>query len=65
LGIALVVDHQHVAHMREVEAAPIPGGRVQMVRGIEAGETIVIEGGCGLPDGTQVTLAGTRVERGK
>lgn len=36
-----------------------------MVRGIEAGETIVIEGGCGLPDGTQVTLAGTRVERGK
>jgi HlyD family secretion protein len=64
-GTALVVDQQRVAHLREVEATPLPGGRVQIVRGIEAGETVVIEGGYGLPDGTQVTLAGTGAEGGK
>ena len=55
-GTALVVDQQRVAHLREVEATPLPGGRVQIVRGIEAGETVVIEGGYGLPDETQVTF---------
>ena len=53
-----------IAHLREVEATPLPGGKVQIIRGIEAGETVVIEGGYGLPDGTQVTLAGT-AEGGK
>jgi HlyD family secretion protein len=56
-GTALVVDQQHVAHVREVEATPIPGGKVQIVHGIEAGETVVTEGGYGLPDGAQVKLA--------
>jgi multidrug efflux pump subunit AcrA (membrane-fusion protein) len=64
-GTALVVDQQRVAHLREVEATPLPGGKVQIVRGIEAGETVVIEGGYGLPDGTHVTLAGTGAEAGK
>jgi acyl-[acyl carrier protein]--UDP-N-acetylglucosamine O-acyltransferase len=58
-GTALVVDQKHVAHVREVEAHPIPGGRVQIIRGIEMGETVVIEGGYGLQEGTQVTEAGT------
>jgi multidrug efflux pump subunit AcrA (membrane-fusion protein) len=56
-GTALVIDQQHVAHVREVEATPIAGGKVQVLHGIEAGETAVIEGGYGLPDGTQVTFA--------
>ena len=64
-GTALVVDQQRVAHLREVEATPLPGGRVQIVQGIETGETVVTEGGYGLPDGTQVTLAGTGAEGGK
>lgn len=64
-GTALVVDQQRIAHLREVEATPLPGGKVQIVRGIEAGETVVIEGGYGLPDGTQVTLAGAAQEGGK
>jgi HlyD family secretion protein len=64
-GTALIVDPQGVAHLREVEATPLPEGKVQIVRGIGAGETVVIEGGYGLPDGTQVTLAGTAPEGGK
>lgn len=64
-GTALVVDQQRVAHLREVEATPLPGGRVQVVHGIEPGETVVIEGGYGLPDGTQVTVAGAGAEGGK
>jgi len=56
-GTVLVVDPQHVAHVREVEAVRIPGGRVHIVRGIEAGETVVVEGGYGLPDGAQVSVA--------
>lgn len=59
-GTALVVDQQRIAHLREVEATPIPGGRVQVTHGIEAGEIVIIEGGYGLPDGTQVTLAEDR-----
>jgi HlyD family secretion protein len=54
---AFIVDQQHVAHLREVDATPIPGGKVQIVHGIEAGETVITEGGYGLPDGAQVTLA--------
>ncbi len=56
-GVALVVDQQHVAHVREVDATPIPGGKLQITHGIEAGETVVIEGGYGLPDGAQVNFA--------
>ncbi len=56
-GIAVVVDPQHVAHVRDVEANPIPGGKVRIVHGIEVGETVVVEGGYGLPDGTEVKVA--------
>jgi multidrug efflux pump subunit AcrA (membrane-fusion protein) len=56
-GTSFVVDQQHVAHLREVEATPIAGGKVQVVHGIQAGETVITEGGYGLPDGAQVTLA--------
>ncbi|MGO8817992.1 MAG: efflux RND transporter periplasmic adaptor subunit [Terriglobia bacterium] len=55
-GTSMVVDHQHVAHLREVEAIPLPGGKVRVIRGIEAGEVVVTEGGYGLPNGTQVTI---------
>jgi HlyD family secretion protein len=56
-GTAVVVDQQRIAHLRDVEATPLPEGKVRIVHGVEAGETVVIEGGYGLPDGTQVTVA--------
>jgi HlyD family secretion protein len=53
-GTAVVVDPQHIAHLHDVEAVPLPEGRVRVVSGIAAGETVVVEGGYGLPDGTEV-----------
>jgi HlyD family secretion protein len=57
-GKVYVVDQQHVAHLREVEAAPINGGSVRIAQGIAAGETVIVEGGYGLPDGTKVDSSG-------
>jgi hypothetical protein len=51
------VDEKQVAHRRDVEAAAVSEGRVQVVEGLAAGETVVVEGGYGLPDGTAVRLA--------
>ena len=35
----------------------IVDGKVQILKGLKAGETIVAEGGYGLPDGTEVKAA--------
>jgi HlyD family secretion protein len=56
-GTAVVVDQQQVAHVRDVEATPLPEGSVRVIRGVEVGENVVIEGGYGLPDGAQVTIS--------
>ena len=56
-GTVLVVDEKQVAHRRDVEAAAVSEGRVQVVEGLAAGETVVVEGGYGLADGTAVRLA--------
>jgi HlyD family secretion protein len=55
-GIAVIVDEKHIAHLRQVDASLVPAKRVRINRGIEAGETAVIEGGYGLVDGTQVSI---------
>ncbi len=57
-GLVIVVDAQRLAHERQVECGQITNGRVQILKGLEAGETVVTEGGFGVPDGTQVTFAG-------
>lgn len=62
-GTVVIVDPQHVAHVREVDAVSAPNGRVRVLRGVIAGDTVVTEGGYGLPDGTQVTL--TTADGGK
>lgn len=56
-GTVLVVDEKQVAHRRDVEAAAVSEGRVQVVEGLAAGETVVVEGGYGLADGTAVRPA--------
>jgi HlyD family secretion protein len=53
-GIVMVVDDKHVAHKREVKTGEIFEGKVHVVEGLEAGETVIVEGGYGLPDGTEV-----------
>ena len=53
-GTVMVVDDKHIAHAREVETAEVIDGRVRIVAGLKGGETVIIEGGYGLPDGTEV-----------
>jgi HlyD family secretion protein len=55
-GTVVAVDGNKTAHIRQVEAGAAVDGRVQVVKGIEAGELVVIEGGFGLPDGTRVSF---------
>ena len=62
-GSALVVDDGKVAHRREVVGGEVFDGKVQIVEGLKEGETVVVEGGYGLPDGTSVRILSTPPER--
>ena len=55
-GAVMVVDQKRIAHKKDVEAGESHEGKVQITKGLNAGETVVVEGGYGLPDGAQVTL---------
>lgn len=59
-GAVFVVDAKRIAHKREVTAGATSGDNIQIVSGVKAGETIVIEGAYGLPDNAQVILKGER-----
>jgi HlyD family secretion protein len=56
-GTVMIVDDKHIAHKREIEAGEGVEGKVQIVKGLKAGEVVVVEGGYGLPDGTEVKSA--------
>ena len=56
-GTVMVVDDKRIAHKREIEAGEAVEGKVQIVKGLKAGEVVVTEGGYGLPDGTEVKTA--------
>ena len=53
-GSVAVVDESHTAHIRDVETGESFEGKVQIVKGLSPGETVIVEGGYGLPDGTEV-----------
>lgn len=57
-GSVMVVDAKRIAHKKEIETGQKIDDNVQIVKGLGAGETVVIEGGYGLPDGTQVQVGG-------
>jgi RND family efflux transporter MFP subunit len=56
-GFVMVVDAKHAAQKRDVETGEIFDNNVQIVKGLSPGEPVIIEGGYGLPDGTEVRLA--------
>lgn len=56
-GIVMVVGADKRAKRTEIEAGESFAGKVQIKQGLKAGETVIIEGGYGLPDGTEVRLA--------
>jgi HlyD family secretion protein len=64
-GSLLVVDGNMIAHLRDVEAGETVAGVVPILKGVEPGETVVIEGGYGLPDKTQVQTVKATPEPGK
>jgi multidrug efflux pump subunit AcrA (membrane-fusion protein) len=56
-GFVMVVDSKHTAHKRDVETGETFDNKVQIVKGINPKELVIIEGGYGLPDGAEVRLA--------
>lgn len=55
-GTVMVVDDKHIAHTKEVETSEVIDGRVRILSGLSGGETVIIEGGYSLPDGTEVRI---------
>lgn len=53
-GTVVIVDAKNIAHPKEVETGEVINGKVQILAGLKGGETVIIEGGYNLPDGTQV-----------
>ena len=53
-GTVMVVDDQNVAHERKVTTGIRTADKVEIVTGVEPGETVVVEGNYALPDGTKV-----------
>ncbi len=56
-GFVMVAGKDGKAHKRDVVAGAAEAGRVALLQGLKAGETVIVEGGYGLPDGTEVKLA--------
>ena len=56
-GTVMVVDAQNVAHETKVTIGIRSNDKIEIVEGLQGGETIVIEGNYALPDGTKVEIA--------
>ncbi|MEA2165899.1 MAG: hypothetical protein QOK37_4026 [Thermoanaerobaculia bacterium] len=56
-GTVMVVDAKSVAHETKVTTGAHTRDRTQITSGLRGGETVVIEGNYGLPDGTKVQNA--------
>jgi multidrug efflux pump subunit AcrA (membrane-fusion protein) len=56
-GTVMVVDAQNVAHETKVTIGIRTADKIEIVEGLQGGETIVIEGNYALPDGTRVEIA--------
>src|SRR5256714_2722268 len=56
-GTVMVVDAQNVAHETKVTVGIRAADKIEIVEGLQAGDTVVIEGNFALPDGTKVEVA--------
>ncbi len=55
-GTLMVVDSKSVAHEVHVTIGVRSNGRMQILSGLQGGETVVTEGNFGLPDGSKVAI---------
>jgi hypothetical protein len=53
----MVVDAQNVAHEIKVTTGIRTSDKIEIIEGLQGGETVVIEGNYALPDGTKVEIA--------
>ena len=56
-GTVMIVDKQNVAHEKKVTVGVRSGDKIEIVEGLEEGDTVVVEGNFALPDGTKVEIA--------
>ena len=56
-GTVMTVDENSVAHETKVKIGIKQGDKVQIVEGLNEGDTVVTEGNYALPDGTKVEIA--------
>ncbi len=55
-GHVMVIGADKKAAKRPIEAGATVDGRVPILKGLKAGETVIVEGGYGLPDGIEVRV---------
>ena len=56
-GTVMVVDAQNVAHETKVTVGIRSAEKIEILEGLQGGETVVVEGNYALPDGTKVEIA--------
>ena len=61
-GTVMVVDARSVAHETKVTVGIRTADKIEIVEGLQGGETVVIEGNYALPDGTKVEIAKEEVK---
>src|SRR5438128_2188913 len=64
-GTVMVVDAQNVAHETKVTIGIRTADKIEIVEGLQGGETVVIEGNFALPDGTKVEIAKEEEKKGE
>src|SRR5436190_11273844 len=56
-GTVMVTDAQNIAHEVKVTTGIRTSDKIEIVEGLQGGETVVVEGNYALPDGTKVEIA--------
>jgi RND family efflux transporter MFP subunit len=62
-GTVMTVDSQNIAHETKVTTGIRTTDKVEIVEGLQGGETVVVEGNYSLPDGTKVEIATDEKEK--
>jgi len=55
-GLVMVAGDKSLAVKKEVETGEVFDGKVQIISGLKAGEMAIVQGGYGLPEGTQIRI---------
>jgi HlyD family secretion protein len=56
-GTVMTIDKESIAHETKVKIGIKQADKVQIVEGLDEGDTVVVEGNYALPDGTKVEIA--------